>query len=314
MTKKTTTKFFKKTKSVKTTGLRRAQSGKNQLQNKSLQLKSSSEALRFVGVSLSGGKSDKACISIIEYYADQKRIFVSRLFEKIKFDDDLSADQKIVNIIQQHKNGLKVVAFDGPTQLPKCISCTLKCPGYEACREPEIIWLRNFFENINKNKKPKKVFIPYTQRCVDAYWNYSNEDKINVHHALGANMAPMAARALFLKKRLQTESENLVIEVQPHISVHRIGRQIHVPKSQLTNFHHQVDGDEVRKIFLQEFIDKKNIFIYQQDLKSMIENNHAFESMIIAYVGFLSYLNLTEKPPKGFPKSEAWIHVPLQLK
>ena len=31
---------------------------------------------RFGGVSISGGRSDKACLTVIEYYPDQKRIFI----------------------------------------------------------------------------------------------------------------------------------------------------------------------------------------------------------------------------------------------
>jgi hypothetical protein len=42
------------------------------------------EVVRFIGVSLAGGKSDKACVAVLEYYREKNKIFLSRLFDKIK--------------------------------------------------------------------------------------------------------------------------------------------------------------------------------------------------------------------------------------
>ncbi len=274
--------------------------------SKKIIAKDQSKPLRFVGVSLSGGRSDRACLAVVEYFPKQERFFLTRLYEKIKTDDESSADQKIINIIHQHKNGLELVAFDSPISLPKCISCKLKCPGYEVCQEPELKWFRKFFDKINLKKKPKKFFLPYSQRCVDAYLNYTNEEGVNVHHALGANLAPLTARALYLQKRIDVKC----IEIQPHISVVRLGKQLKIAKSQLTSFHHQIGGDEVRKNFLNQIIEKKNIFIYQQDYKSMIENNHAFEAFISSYVAYLDFHHQTETRPEGFPSDEAWVAIP----
>jgi hypothetical protein len=100
------------------------------------------------------------------------------------------------------------------------------------------------------------------------------------------------------------------IEVFPRLSIWRLGLELKVAKSHLRFHKHAVGGDESRKVFLNALCDKKNIFVYQQDFKAMVENNHAFESFICAYTAFLKYTKKTEPRPAGFPRSEAWIEFP----
>jgi hypothetical protein len=261
---------------------------------------------RFLGLSLSGGKSDKACLAVIEFYPHQKRVFLARLFEKIKTEEHLSADLKIVQLIQQFEEDSETLTIDVPLSLPKCLRCQLKCPGYENCSESEMIFFRGLMAEVNRSKKPKKVFTPYTQRCTDAYLNYKMEEKIDVQHAMGSNLAPLTARALFLKRRLKLDT----LETNTKVAVFRLGEQLKVSKSHSKFHKHSVGGDESRQVILRELIDSRGVFIYQQDLKSMVENNHAFEAFICAYMGFLKKQHLTEERPAKFPKEESWVEIP----
>lgn len=255
---------------------------------------------------MSGGKSDKACLAVIEHYPDQKRVFLARLVEKIKTEEFISADLKIHELIQQYGKAIETLALDVPLTLPKCMTCNLKCPGFESCKEDEMIWMREHFEAILREKKPKKLFTPYTQRCVDAYLNHSLEESFEVHHALGANLAPLTARAHFITRRLDLN----LIEVNPLISFYRLGQKLKMNKSQIKIHRHSASGEESRRLFLQALSETGEIFIYQQDLKSMIENNHAFEAFLCAYVAHLQAQKKTEPRPKGFPKDEAWVNFP----
>ncbi len=245
---------------------------------------------------------------MIEYYPQQKRVFLAKLFEKIKTEDHLSADLKLVQLIQQFEDEAEFLTFDVPLSLPKCIRCQLRCPGYENCNEGEILYFRDLLVEVNRNKKPKKVFTPYTQRCVDAYLNFKMEEKIEVHHALGGNLAPLTARALFLKRQVKIET----LETNTKVAVFRIGEQLKISKSHSKFHKHAVGGDESRQIILQKLVEHKGVFIYQQDLKSMVENNHAFEAFICAYMGFLKKQHMTEDRPSKFPKEEAWVEIPNQ--
>lgn len=261
---------------------------------------------RFIGVSLSGGKSDKACVAVLEYFPEHKKVFLSRLYEKIKSEEYMSADLKIHEILLQYHEHVESVAFDVPLTLPKCVRCELKCPGFETCSEKEMEWLREFYNKVNKKKKPKKMFTPYTQRPVEAYIGHSLEEPFDIQHALGANMAPLTARAHFIQRRLEVPT----IEVFPKLTVWRLGQEIKVAKSHLRFHRHAVGGDESRRLFLTELANRKDVFFYEQDFKVMIENNHAFEAFICAYTGFLKFQGLTEPRPPRFPSKEAWIEFP----
>lgn len=264
--------------------------------------------VRFIGVSLAGGKSDKACVAVLEYYPENKKIFLSRLFEKIKSDEKISGDLKIHELILQNAETLKYVAFDTPWNLPNCITCKLKCPGYENCRVPHIEWMWRHQEDRLKKKRPKKLFTPYTQRAVEMYFSTELEEVFHLHHAMGANTAPLMARASFIRKRL---SEVECIEAFPKLTLWRMGKALNLMKSQISDHRAAFGGDESRMQFIKALNDNNIAFIYHQDAKNMVENNHAFEAFLCGLTAFLKYRDLTQDRPKGFPKEEDWIDFPI---
>lgn len=273
---------------------------------KSNELAKNSKVIRFIGVSLAGGKSDKACVAILEYYPENKKIFLSRLFEKIKSDEKISGDLKIHDLINQNEENTKYVAFDTPWNLPYCMICTLRCPGYENCRLPHIEWLWRHQDEKQKKKRPKKIFTPYTQRCVEMYFQTELEEKFTLHHALGANNAPLLARAHFIQRRVGVEC----IEVFPALSLWRLGKTLGVMKSHLKSHRAAFGGDEARAQFLQSLNENDVAFVYNQDMRQMVENNHAFEAFLCGFTAYLKYQGLTEKRPKDFPENEDWIDFP----
>ena len=267
------------------------------------------EVVRFLGLSLSGGKADKACLAVLEYYPKHGKVFLTKIFEKVKNDEVISADLKIHEFVEQYKGNVESLAIDVPAQTPQCMRCELKCPGFENCSEPHIQWMWDYFKRRNKKKKPRKIFTPYTQRCIEMYLADELEEPFIVGHAMGANTAPLLARAHFLLRRLNKVS---VVEVNPQVSLWRIGQSLKVMKSHLRFHRHSVSGAASRKAILEALNENSLAFLYQADMKLMIENNHAFESFICAYTAFLKYKNVTEKRPKNFPKSEDWIEIPEQ--
>lgn len=264
------------------------------------------EVHRFIGISLGGGKADKACIAVMEYYPQYKKVFLSRLIEKVKSDDNTSADLKIHEIIDQYHSALDTVAFDVPFRLPQCVNCKCVCAGYEQCKEPHVKWMWEYTRKLHKKKKPRKLFTPYTQRCVEMYLSSEIEEPFNIQHAMGANMAPLLARAMFITHRLRVPC----VEVYPKLSLWRIGRSLHVMKSHLRFHKHSFGGDESRRAILHALSTHNVAFVYDQDVKLMIENNHAFEAFICALTAFLKFKGLTEPRPEGFPESEDWIEFP----
>lgn len=273
---------------------------------KSSDINRNSKIIRFIGISLAGGKSDKACVAVLEYYPDNKKIFLSRLFEKIKSDEKISGDLKIHELIDQNQDSTKFVAFDTPWRLPNCITCTLKCPGFENCRLPHIEWMWHHQDDKLKKKRPKKLFTPYTQRCIEMYLQTELEETFVLHHALGSNSAPLLARASFIQRRVKIDC----VEVYPTLTLWRLGKALGVMKSHLKNHRAAFGGDEARAQFLLSLNKNDIAFIYNQDMKQMVENNHAFEAFLCGFTAYLKFKGLTEKRPKDFPENEDWIEFP----
>ncbi len=268
------------------------------------------DVVRFIGVSLAGGKSDKACVAILEYYPQNKKIFLSRLFEKIKSEEEISGDLKIRELILQDDQSVKYVAFDAALSLPNCLTCKCRCPGFELCKEPHIEWMWKHYREHKKGKRPSKLFTPYTQRAVEMYFQTKLEEKFDIHHAMGANSAPLMARAIYIKNHLPAELE--CIEVFPKLTMWRLGESLGLMKSTLKDHRAAFGGDESREKFIQALNEKNMAFIYHQDAKSMVENSHAFEAFLCGMTAFLKYKNLVESRPKNFPKTEAWIDFPVK--
>ena len=266
----------------------------------------SGEVQRFIGISLSGGKADKACVAVVEYFPKFKKLFLSNMFERIKSEGAISADLKIHEIIESYQGKVESVAWDVPWQIPFCNRCDLPCPGYESCQVEHIQWMRKHNQAEQKKKKPKKLFTPYTERAVEMYLKTEIDEPMNVGPALGANHAPLLARAAFIKRRLSLPS----LEVFPQLSIWRIGRALNIGKTHLRYHRHATSGNESRKIIIQQLSINKLAFLYEQDQKLMVENNHAFEAFICALTGYLKYSGQTEPKPSSFPSNEAWIEFP----
>jgi len=274
------------------------------------------QLVRLAGVALGGGKTDKTAVAVIEFYPDQKRVFLRSLRERISGSvsgkvvgrDDTTADDVLCEILNHDEKDLSLIGIDAPLQMPKCVRCRLVCPGLKECREPEIKWLRDIHRRRERVKRPNKMFTPYTERAVEVYIANELEEPFHPSHALGANAAPLTARADVLKRRLTTP----LIEVYSKLSLWRIGMALNIQKSHLRFHRHAVDSDEARLYILKKLIEKEITFVYQQDLRTMVEQDIAFEAFLCALTAFLKLRGQTEKRPVGFPKDESWIEFPRQ--
>ncbi len=261
---------------------------------------------RFAGVSLAGGKSDKTAVAVLEYYPSEKKLFLRDLHDSIKASKEKSSDFYLHNILEKVEKNLELIAFDAPLKLPKCMRCKLKCPGYELCKEPEIKWMWKIHKKRSSKKRPNKIFTPYTERCAEAYISNELEEQFFPPAALGANGAPLAARAMFLSRRLKSKT----MEFYPKLSLWRIGCDLRIQKSYLRFHRHAIDSDECREFVVRQLVENEVVFVYQQDMKLMIDRPHAFDAFLGALTAYLKFMGRTEKKPTGFPKSEAWVEFP----
>ena len=121
-------------------------------------------------------------------------------------------------------------------------------------------------------------------------------------------MAPLTARAHFIRRRIKVP----MLEVHPRLSLWRIGRALKIAKSHLNFNSNSVEGDESRLVILKALMDRNIAFVYQQDLRVLVENNHAFEAFLCALTAYLKYRGQCAPSPKDFPRQEAWIEYPVE--
>lgn len=243
---------------------------------------------------------------MIDYYPEQKKVFLTKLFNNFKADETYSSDLKISQLIAEYENQIEYLAVDQPWNLPQCLKCELKCPGYEACDSEHIRWFWNHHKAQAKKKKNTKIFTPYTQRAVESVLSSELEQSFMISHAMGANSAPLLARASFLKRRTNCPW----IEVFPPLSVWRIGLHLHMKKSDLRSYRKSAVGEACRKQILSHLQKHDVVFLYKEDVQAMVQSVHAFDAFIAAYTAYLKDTQQTESRPKGFPKDEDWIEFP----
>lgn len=268
----------------------------------------SAPRVRFAGVSLGGGKTFKTAVSVLEYYPKQRRLFVRSVYPEMGGKDGLSADEHLFALLTEEEKPLKYVGLDAPLQFPKCVRCSLKCPGYENCTEPEIQWLWQHHKTYRQGqKRPSKIFTPYTERCVDVYLSEEMGEMYHSHHALGANRAPLAARAHYLARRLPAQT---LFEFHPRLTLGQLGAALGVQKSYLKFYRHSDGSFERRQYLLNQLVEKGWVFLYQQDLRLAVEDPHVFESILGGITGYLKYRGQTVRPPSDFPPGEVWVEHP----
>jgi hypothetical protein len=262
---------------------------------------------RFIGLSLGGGKTDKTALAMIEYYPVQKKIFLSQIHDKIKTENEISADLQIHRMVTEASPNAESVCFDVPLTLPKCLLCVHKCPGYEFCEEPEIQWMWRQHRSKPKKKSPPRLFTPYTERCVEQYLQTELEEPFHLSHAMGANLAPLTARAQYITRRFKKQK---TLEVFPKLSLWRIGKSLKISESLLRVHRHWDGGEDSRRAVLNKMVELDLAFFYQEDVKLLVESPHAFDAFICALTGLLSFMGHCEARPKGFPKQEGWLEIP----
>jgi len=263
--------------------------------------------VRFAGISLGGGKGRRTCLAVLDYYPKEKKVFLSELIQGIEEEKRISADTHLIRKLESFEKNLKLTALDGPLKLPKCMRCELVCPGHEKCTESEIRWMWKRYKKRDPKKRPNRIFTPYTERCVEQYILSEVHQDLATDHALGANRAPIAARAMYLQRRLGEEN---LIEVSPKLSLWRLGAEVGLRKNHILAYRQQTKGEDVRQRFLDAWSEQDRTFFYHRDFKLMVKEAFAFDAFLAAYTAFLKHQDLCEEPPKGFPKNEAWIAFP----
>jgi hypothetical protein len=232
------------------------------------------------------------------------------VIDQVKSEEWVSGDGVLIEQIEKIQEVVHSIGVDAPLSLPPCLESFCQggdCPAksFESCQRPEVVWMRKAYES-QKKKKPKKMFTPYTTRAVDMYLNLVEEEPLFIQQAFGSNLAPLAARALYLQSKIQVP----MYEISTRLSTWRWGLELGVNRSSLRRLRNLSGGEEARQIFLKAFIEKTSLFVYQQDLKLLIENLHVFEAWICSWVAYLKWSQKVEDPFEGCTWEKKWVYFP----
>ncbi|MCS6837248.1 MAG: hypothetical protein NZ480_00235 [Bdellovibrionaceae bacterium] len=253
------------------------------------------ELPQYLGVSLSGGRQERSGLCCLKFHQESARIFLSDLilFPTTSFKSGKShGDDEILMWVKSQKNA-KSIVFDVPISLPPCFQCECdNLRGPLSCPRPDVQWLLKE----QKKKTPKRPSTPYTQRPLDFFYETFDKKKFEVSHALGANLAPVVARSLFLKRRLMLPA----YEINPRICAYALGKKWGLSFLATQRCFSSVDGSEHRKRLISVLVEKTRLFIYHQDYRSLVSSPHGFSAFLAAFCGYLLDRNEVQESHKYF--------------
>ncbi len=201
---------------------------------------------------------------------------------------------------------VELIGINAPLTLPVATASILKCPGALGAVQEEMEWMWQYYRKQAALKKNHKLFTPYTERATEQYISTELEEPFAPGQALGANSAPLWARANYLLNEVHIPA----VEVFPKLSLWRIGRALLLQKSYLRFHKHQIDGENARLAIVKELVRREIAFLYEQDVRMLVENVHAFDAFLCAITAMLQFQGQCEKTPKDFPSGGGWIEIP----
>lgn len=99
------------------------------------------------GLSLGGGKKENFFFSLLEYYEQEERWFLTSL-RPVKEESHLTQDEAIMSWVES--SSLKQLIVDFPLSKPPCETCDLVCPGIEACHHPVVNDVKDVMQTLLK--------------------------------------------------------------------------------------------------------------------------------------------------------------------
>jgi hypothetical protein len=276
------------------------------------------DSRRYLGLELSGAKNHKTVLAALEYYPKEKKIFLLDLYERIApRNAEESADEALLELIDELKDGVARIGVNVPLQLPPCIECTKACGGQAHCKSPAVRWMREATKKAARIRdKSIRVlpFTPYTQRPVELWVRYQVMTKLpetsrfEIDETLGGNRAPLAARMHYLKRPLEKQFE--LVEVWPKLTVAILAEELGLNKKVIAGYRHLEQGIHAREVIIDALAERHGIFVYERDIRKLAQNLGSFDAFICAYTALLADTQRTVKAPSGFPASSGWVHYP----
>lgn len=276
---------------------------------------------RFLGLELSGAKNAKTALATLELYEKESKIFLLDCFERVTAREKQTSDGALLELIEEHRDGLAGIGVNVPLTLPPCIPCERKvCPTPARCTVPEVKWMREQTKRATRSPEVSHngirvlEFTPYTQRPVELWIRYNvlpqlaPDLRFEIDETLGGNRAPLSARMHYLKRHLHGIP---LIEVWPKLTLGMLGLSHGLPAKLLQDYRSVDGGAAARLEIIEHLTESMALFIYERDQHKLAENLTAFDAFLCALTACLaSSGRTTKRPSRFFPDRFSWVEYP----
>lgn len=292
-------------------------------------------------MSLGGGRRENFFFSLLEYFPEKKRWFLTSLHQ-VKDEEIRDRDEIIAAWINQY--GLTQLVVDFPLSKPPCEeSCLPECKGANECPRTCVVEVRGEMEDLleedarlhqenpkkyeqdrltsteidySKNllkkntdehmlsrsfkRKLRKGFTPYWHRPID-FWVWKNyyDQLLEVfkisYESFGNVSVMLLAKLNYLVRHLPKDLTMYESNVQ--ICLIELYRAKVVSKSTLFQLFDLDLASTAREQIVHNIEEHMGIFIYKNDLDTIMKNSHAFDSFILSVVGQRMLMNELRQIP-----------------
>lgn len=278
------------------------------------------EPRRYIGLELLGAKNQKTALAVLEYYPQERKIFLTDIYDRVIHAENQSSDEALLELIAEVNVGVACIGVNVALDLPPCMTCSrIECPMPSKCNVPEVKWMREITEKAERAHSESSVeirakeFTPYTQRPVELWARYhimpklSPTQRFDIDETLGGNRAPLTARLHFLQRHL---GKTPLVEVWPKLSVALLSQRKEFDPHWIQNYRNLEYGAHARQEIIEAFSEAFGVFIYDRDVKKLSQSLTAFDAFFCAYTAMLSDLDVCATSPRGFPTESGWIAYP----
>ncbi len=281
------------------------------------------EARRFLGLELSGAKSERTALAAIEFYPREGKIFLLDVYDRLSGSEDQSPDEALIELLNElraplPRGGETWLGVNVPLTLPPCLSCSSKtCRAPGKCSHPATRWMRTYSRKIGRGtgKKPARLrqITPYTQRPVELWLRHEivahlpEAARFEVDEALGGTKAPLTARMNFLQRCLPGFR---FLETSPKLTTSVLSESLQLSRRTIASYRHLEAGSQARMQILEALTEEHEVFIYDRDLRKLSTSLAAFDAFLCAFTALLASTGRCRKPPAGFPVASGWVEFP----
>jgi predicted small lipoprotein YifL len=261
---------------------------------------------RSLGLELSGPRTQRTTVAVIDHYPQSTRLVLSDLINPETGSDD--PDESVKNQLwaltsqTQQFTGCGVHA---PLSLPPALEQKNKVlSSAQISKLPEVKWMNEMWKKIKDRPGP---FVPYLHRPAEIWLRYKAVERFGDVMSFSTNGAALAARMQYLKHQIPGPLN----EVFPRAILKRISESLGVRNfvhKKYTDLEHGITARE--EFLIQLGMKMPQLFLYEKDVEKMVLGVNYFNAFLCAFMQHLIHRKECENPPKGYPAKASWIYIP----